>query len=79
MQVEDAIRSANRKGYDDVVFAAFGFDATAQDGIESSSHPKLRLHMALIRPDVAMGDLLKTQPGTRKARRFRGSSATSAW
>jgi adenine-specific DNA-methyltransferase len=65
MQVEDAIRSANRKGYDDVVFAAFGFDATAQDGIESSSHPKLRLHMALIRPDVAMGDLLKTQPGSQ--------------
>jgi adenine-specific DNA-methyltransferase len=27
--------------------------------------PKLRLHMALIRPDVAMGDLLKTQPGSQ--------------
>jgi adenine-specific DNA-methyltransferase len=65
MQVEDVIRDANRKGYDDVVFAGFGFDATAQDGIESSSHPKLRLHMALIRPDVAMGDLLKTQPGSQ--------------
>ena len=65
MQVEDVIRSANRKGYDDVVFAGFGFDATAQDAIESGSHPKLRLHMALIRPDVAMGDLLKTQPGSQ--------------
>ncbi len=65
MQVEDVIRDANRKGYDDVVFAGFGFDATAQDGIESGSHPKLRLHMALIRPDVAMGDLLKTQPGSQ--------------
>jgi adenine-specific DNA-methyltransferase len=65
MQVEDAIRDANRKGYDDVVFAGFGFDATAQDAIESGSHPKLRLHMALIRPDVAMGDLLKTQPGSQ--------------
>jgi adenine-specific DNA-methyltransferase len=65
MQVEDAIRSANRQGYDDVVFAGFGFDATAQDIIESESHPKLRLHMALIRPDVAMGDLLKTQPGSQ--------------
>lgn len=64
-QVEDVIRDANRKGYDDVVFAAFGFDAAAQDAIESSSHPKLRLHMALIRPDVAMGDLLKTQPGSQ--------------
>jgi adenine-specific DNA-methyltransferase len=65
MQVEDVIRDANRKGYDDVVFAGFGFDAAAQDAIESDSHPKLRLHMALIRPDVAMGDLLKTQPGSQ--------------
>lgn len=65
MQVEDAIRTANRRGYDDVVFAGFGFDAAAQDIIESESHPKLRLHMALIRPDVAMGDLLKTQPGSQ--------------
>jgi adenine-specific DNA-methyltransferase len=65
MQVEDAIRDANRKGYNEVVFAGFGFDATAQDAIESGSHPNLRLHMALIRPDVAMGDLLKTQPGSQ--------------
>jgi len=65
LQVEDVIRDANRKGYDDVVFAGFGFDAAAQDAIESGSHPKLRLHMALIRPDVAMGDLLKSQPGSQ--------------
>ncbi|MBL8374910.1 site-specific DNA-methyltransferase [Accumulibacter sp.] len=65
MQVEDVIRDANRKGYDDLVFAGFGFDAAAQDAIESASHPKLRLHMALIRPDVAMGDLLKSQPGSQ--------------
>lgn len=65
MQVEDVIRDANRKGYDDVVFAGFGFDATAQDAIDSGSHPRLRLHMALIRPDVAMGDLLKSQPGSQ--------------
>jgi adenine-specific DNA-methyltransferase len=64
-QVEDAIRDANRKGYDDVVFAGFGFDAAAQEAIEGGSHPKVRLHMALIRPDVAMGDLLKTQPGSQ--------------
>ncbi|MGA2541604.1 MAG: site-specific DNA-methyltransferase [Verrucomicrobiota bacterium] len=64
-QVEDVIRDANRKAYDDVVFAAFGFDAAAQDAIAGGSHPKLRLHMALIRPDVAMGDLLKTQPGSQ--------------
>ncbi|MGF6311910.1 adenine-specific DNA-methyltransferase [Bradyrhizobium sp. i1.8.4] len=65
MQVEDAIRAANRKGYDDVVFAGFGFDAAAQEAIESASHPKVRLHMALIRPDIAMGNLLKTQPGSQ--------------
>lgn len=65
MQVEEVIRSANRRGYDDVVFAGFGFDAAAQEVIESESHPNLRLHMALIRPDVAMGDLLKTQPGSQ--------------
>ena len=65
MQVEDVIRSANRAGYDDVVFAGFGFDAAAQEAIEGGSHPRLRLHMALIRPDVAMDDLLKTQPGSQ--------------
>ena len=64
-QVEETIRTSNRKGYDDVVFAGFGFDAAAQAIIEESSHPNLRLHMALIRPDVAMGDLLKTQPGSQ--------------
>ena len=64
-QVEDAVRAANRAGYDEVVFAGFGFDATAQAAIDEATHPKLRLHMALIRPDVAMGDLLKSQPGSQ--------------
>ena len=65
MQVEDAIRNANRKGYDDVVFAGFGFDAEAQVAIEDAPHPRLRLHMALISPEVAMGDLLKSQLGSQ--------------
>ncbi len=65
MQVEEVVRHANRAGYDDVVFAGFGFDAAAQDAIQSSAHPTLRLHMALISPDAAMGDLLKTQPGSQ--------------
>jgi adenine-specific DNA-methyltransferase len=64
-QVEEAVRAANRRGYDDLVFAGFGFDAAAQAAIEEASHPNLRVHMALIRPDVAMGDLLKTQPGSQ--------------
>ena len=70
MQVEDAIRHANRAGYDDVVFAGFGFDAASQEVIEDQSHPRLRLHMALISPDVAMGDLLKNQPGSQLFRVF---------
>ena len=64
MQVEKAIRDASRQGYDDLVFAGFGFDAAAQDAIESE-HPEMRLHMALINPDAAMADLLKTQPGSQ--------------
>jgi len=60
-QVEQAVRIANRRGYDDLVFAGFGFDASAQAAIEEASHPTLRIHMALITPDVQMGDLLKTQ------------------
>ena len=65
MQVEEVVRHANRAGYNDVVFAGFGFDAAAQDAIQDSAYPKLRLHMALINPDAAMGDLLKTQPGSQ--------------
>jgi len=64
-QVEQAVRTANRRGYDDLVFAAFAFDAAAQAAIQEASHPSLRMHMALIRPDVVMGDLLKTQPGSQ--------------
>ena len=64
-QVEDAVRSANRAGYDELVFAGYGFDAAAQAVIDEGSFSKLRLHMALIRPDIAMGELLKTQPGSQ--------------
>ena len=70
MQVENAVRDAHRKGYDDIVFAGFGFDAAAQEAIDDASHPRLRLHMALISPDVAMGDLLKDQPGSQLFRVF---------
>ena len=70
MQVENAVRDAHRKGYDDIVFAGFGFDAAAQEAIDDASHPRLRLHMALISPDVAMGNLLKDQPGSQLFRVF---------
>lgn len=64
-QVEEIVRPAYRLGYDDVVFAGFGFDAAAQEAIQEAAHPSLRFHMALIRPDVAMDDLLETQPGSQ--------------
>ncbi|HEX8495359.1 MAG TPA: site-specific DNA-methyltransferase [Pyrinomonadaceae bacterium] len=66
-QVEDLIRSANRRGYDDLVVAGFSFDGPAQTIIEESQHPRLRIHMAHIRPDVnpGMQGLLKEQPGSQ--------------
>src|ERR1019366_8117544 len=64
-QVEEAGRATNRRGYDDLILAGFGFDAAAQDSIEQASHPNLRVQMALIRPDVAMGSLLKDTPGSQ--------------
>jgi adenine-specific DNA-methyltransferase len=67
LQVEQLIRSANRRGYDDLVVAGFSFDAPAQAVIEEAKHPRLRIHMAHIRPDVnpAMNGLLKEQPGSQ--------------
>ena len=64
---EDVIRSANRMGYDDLVVAGFSFDGAAQATIEEAEHPRLRIHMANIRPDVnpAMDGLLKEQPGSQ--------------
>ena len=58
--VEDGIRFASRRGYDDLVFAAFSFDGAAQAAIQDDPDPQVRMHMAQIRPDVNMGDLLKT-------------------
>lgn len=65
LQVEDSIREANRRGYDDLVVAGFSFDGPAQAVIEEAQHPKLRIHSAHIRPDVnpGMEGLLKEQPG----------------
>ncbi len=58
--VEDGIRLAAKRGYDELVFAGFSFDGAAQGVIQEDPDPHLRLHMAQIRPDVNMGDLLKT-------------------
>ena len=67
-QVEHALRQAHRRGFDDLVFAGFSFDATAQAVIQEETDlpkPKVRPHMAHIAPDVNMGDLLKTTPNSQ--------------
>lgn len=65
--VEDLVRASSRRGYTDLVIAGFSFDGPAQAVIEEAQHPKLRLHMAHIRPDVnpGMDGLLKEQPGSQ--------------
>ena len=50
LQVEEAIRAA--KQYDDLVFAGFSFDAEAFAVVHEQNHPKLRIHLAHIRPDL---------------------------
>lgn len=66
-QVEQLIRDASRRGYDDLVVAGFSFDGPAQAAIEESQRKDLRIHMANIRPDVnpGMAGLLKEQPGNQ--------------
>ena len=63
--VEEVIRPAGRM-YEDLVFAGFSFDGAAQAAIDEG-HPRLRIHMAHIRPDLnpAMDGLLKEQPGAQ--------------
>jgi adenine-specific DNA-methyltransferase len=59
LQVEEAIRDA--KQYTDLVLAGFSFDAEAFAVVHEQNHPKLRIHLAHIRPDLneAMDGLLK--------------------
>ena len=66
-QVEQLIRAASRRGYDELVIAGFAFDGAAQAAIEEAEHPELRVHMANIRPDVnpGMAGLLKDTPAAQ--------------
>ncbi|MGH7551815.1 MAG: DNA methyltransferase, partial [Longimicrobiales bacterium] len=64
-QVEEALREANRRGTDDLVFAGFSFDGAAQAAIQDDPHPRVRAHLAHIAPDVQMGELLKTTPNSQ--------------
>jgi adenine-specific DNA-methyltransferase len=56
------MRVSYKRGYDDLVIAGFSFDAFAQECIQTNNEDKksgLTMHMAQIRPDVTMKDLLK--------------------
>jgi adenine-specific DNA-methyltransferase len=66
-QVEQLIRAAARRGYDELVVAGFAFDGAAQAAIQEAEHPDLRVHMAHIRPDVnpGMAGLLKDTPAAQ--------------
>lgn len=58
-QVEDCLPIAAQRGYKELVFAGFSFDALAQDVIDADPNPRVHTHMAYINPDVDMDDLLK--------------------
>ena len=64
-QVDECLRAANRRGYDDLVIAGFSFDGAAQAEIQADPNPEVRCHMAHINPDVNMGDLLKETPSSQ--------------
>ena len=65
MQVEQCLPIASRRGYDELIFAGFSFDGAAQAAIRDDPHPRVRIHMAHINPDVTMGDLLKETPSSQ--------------
>jgi len=64
-QVEQSLREAYRRAYDDLVFAGFTVDGAAQAVIQEDPDPQVRCHLAHIRPDVNMGDLLKDTPSSQ--------------
>jgi len=64
-QVENALHAASKRGFDDLVFAGFSFDDTAQLTIQNDPNPRVRCHLAHIRPDVNMGGLLKDTPSSQ--------------
>ena len=58
-QVEDCLRSAHRRGYDELVFAGFTFDGAAQAAVQENQDDKdskVRMHLAHIAKAFAEGD-----------------------
>lgn len=64
-QVENALAYASRRGFENLVFAGFSFDGAAQATIQDDPNPRVRSHLAHIRPDVQMGGLLKETPNSQ--------------
>ncbi len=64
-QVDEALRSANRTGFDMLIFAGFAVDPEARAVIEEKPLSKLQVHFANISPDVILADLLKTTRGSQ--------------
>jgi adenine-specific DNA-methyltransferase len=64
-QVEDCIHAATR--YRHLVLAGFSFAPEAAAIVAEQSHPKLKIHLANIRPDMnpAMKGLLKETPNSQ--------------
>ena len=65
MQVEACLPIASQRGYKQLIFAGFSFDGAAQATIQADPHPRVRIHVAHINPDVTMGDLLKETPSSQ--------------
>lgn len=65
--VVEALRQAHIRGYEHVVIAGFNFDGAAQTAFDNQAHPKVKIHLAHIRPDInpGMDGLLKesVKPG----------------
>jgi adenine-specific DNA-methyltransferase len=66
-QVEQLLSAASRRGYEELVIAGFIFDGAAQAIIDDDPNPRVRVHMANIRPDVnpGMAGLLKDTPAAQ--------------
>jgi adenine-specific DNA-methyltransferase len=66
-QVEQLLSAASRRGYEELVIAGFTFDGAAQAIIDDDPNPRVRVHMANIRPDVnpGMAGLLKDTPAAQ--------------
>lgn len=62
--VIEALRQAHIHGYEHIVIAGFSFDGAAQTAYDNQAHPKVKMHLAHIRPDInpGMEGLLKETP-----------------